>query len=84
MKEELIKGTGLHFYHFDPGERARVKRGRYYVSHVTPLWSDGYNCVVVRNNKNSVTIRIDGYEDELHRVDTKDLVPENYRTGTLA
>lgn len=84
MTQKTIENTGITIYAFEPGERALIKRGRYAVSHVTPLWCHCYACEIVRYNKNSVTVKVDGYEDERHYVDAKDLVPEKYKTGTLA
>lgn len=84
MKVESIENTGFNFYHFEPGERALVKRGRYSVSHRTPSWCHGYYCTVVRNNDCTVSVRIDGYEDEIHYIDSKDLVPLEYSMETLA
>ncbi len=84
MTEERVDGTGLVFFHFEPGERARIKRGRYSVSLRTPLWTDGYHCTVLRNNDITVTVVVDGYEDEKRYIDAKDLVPLDYQTDTLA
>lgn len=73
------------FFRFDPGEKARVMRGRYAVSHTTPLWMHCYEVTIVRYNKsNSVTVIADGYENEKHYVDQKDLVPLDYDTSHLA
>lgn len=82
MTEERVEGTGLIFFHFEPGERARIKRNRYSVSQRTPLWTDGYNCTVIRNNDATVSVSVAGYEDEKHYIDEKDLVPLDYLRST--
>ena len=83
MREERIENTGIVIYHFEPGEKAMVKRGRFRVPQKTPMWANGYTCTVVRNNSVTVSVRIDGYEEETHYIDVMDLVPVGYRMDTL-
>ena len=83
MKKEKIEGTGVALFHFEPGERAKIKRDRYTASHKTPLWTEGYKCTVTRNNEIATTVQIDGYEEEKHYIDTKDLVPLTHQMDTL-
>ena len=80
---EHIENTGIDIFHFSPGERAMVKRGRFYQSYRTPQRTHGYECTVVRNNERSVSVRIAGYEEETHYIDVLDLVPIGYRMDTL-
>ena len=83
MTVEHIENTGIDIFHFEPGERAMVKRGRFHQPYRTPQWTHGYECTVARNNERSVSVRIDGYGDETHYIDALDLVPIGYRMDTL-
>lgn len=45
-----------------------------YSSHSrTPQWLDGYDGEIVKLNSKSVTIKVDEYPKELHRVSYKDI-----------
>ena len=81
--KESTEGA-FKIFRFLPGERARIMRQRYFVSNRTPLWAHGYCCEVIKNNRYTVSVKIDGYEDEVHYIDTKDLVPLDYNTSHLA
>lgn len=72
-KEVLEDGSVL--YRFEVGEKARVKRSRYFHSHKTPMWANQYLCTIKRNNRTSVSVVIDGFENETHYVDPLDLIP---------
>ena len=62
-------------YTFEPGEKALIRRQRHYASTRTPSFANMVECEVIKNNKHSVSVKIDGYEDEVFYVDAKDLVP---------
>ncbi len=67
-KDEVI-------YKFAPGERALIRRHRNSASTRTPSWADLKECEVLRYNKRSVAVKIDGYGDKVYYADAKDLVP---------
>lgn len=39
----------------------------------TPQWMDGYKGVIVKLNRQSVTVQLDEYPNEIHRVSYRDL-----------
>ncbi len=67
-KDEVI-------YKFAPGERALIRCNRHSKSSRTPGFANLTECVVLKYNDCSVSVRIDGYGDEVFYVDSKDLVP---------
>lgn len=55
---------------FKIGDKIAVRKSTY---SRTPQWMDSYRGVIVKLNKKSVTVRLDEYPNETHRVSYIDL-----------